>query len=272
MGLMRTLSRVDSRIVPRLARGLHRVGGAVSRRRVRPMTVVAVVLLLAVAATGVWRLVRPAANPSEGTSPVWVGVRDGDSVPRYLEASRAKLSALAAAEPGTPVYALVSFQRYLTPDQVAGAASDFDTVRGYARVPLPGRQTERVMLAAGRLPSDLVIDMASVAERKDVDAATYERMAANEAGAQLRAIYASNAEVSRAEADGFRGGCACVFALLVRASPADLTVLAGQVDVRAVDPAEAVGDPDDAVFAAPLPEQVDRVEPPADDLPAETGT
>lgn len=271
MGLMGLLGRLDSRVVPRLARGLHRLTGAASRRRVRPLTVVAAVLLLAVAATGVWRLVRPQRATSEGTSPVWVGVRDGDSVPRYLEASRAKLSALAAAQPDQPVYALVTFSTYLDPDQVRAVATiapDVTSVRGYARVPLPRRQTERVTLAAARLPADLIADMALVADRKDGDATTYERLATDQLGAELRAIYDSNAKVSRAEADAYRSGCACVFALLVRATPGVLTVLADQPDVRTVDPADNVAAPDDAVFAAPLPEQTDRVEPPADDLPS----
>jgi hypothetical protein len=267
------LSRIDSRVVPRLARGLHRLTAATRRYRLRlrPLTVVATVLLLAVAATGVWRLVRPERSTSGGTSPVWVGVRDGDSVPRYLEASRAKLSALAAAQPDEPVYALVTFGRYLNPDQVravAAAVPDITPLRGYARVPLTGRQTERVMLAAARLPADLIADMAAVAARKDADADIYERMATDEAGAQLRDIYNSNARVSRAEATGYRTACACVFALLVRATPGALTALANQPDVRAVDPADNVAAPDDAVFAAPLPEQTDRVEPPADDLPS----
>ena len=272
MGLMARFSRIDSRVVPRLARGLHRLTGAARRRRIRPLTVVAAVLLLAVAATGVWRLVRPERSTSEGTSPVWVGVRDGDSVPRYLEASRAKLAMLAAAQPDQPIYALVTFSRYLNPDQVrtvATAAPDVTSVRGYARVPLPGRQTERVMLAAARLPADLIADMAVVAARKDDDAATYERMAtADELGTQLRDIYDSNARVSRAEADGYRSACACLFALLVRAKPGALTALADQPDVRGVDPADNVAAPDDAVFVAPLPEQTDRVQPPTDDLPS----
>jgi hypothetical protein len=93
-------------------------------------------------------------------------------------------------------------------------------------------------------------------------------MATDEVGAELRAIYVSNARVSRDEADGYRSGCSCVFALLVRGTPGALTALAAERDVRAVDPADTVATPDEAVFAAPLPEQTDRVKPPADDLPS----
>ena len=139
-------------------------------------------------------------------------------------------------------------------------------MRGYARVPLPRRQTERVVVAAGSLPGDILADMAAVAARKAVDAETYRALAAAEAGEALRAIYTSNAEVSQAEAEGYRGGCACVFALLVRGAPVALTALSGRSEVRVVDPATEVVTINDAVFAAPLPEQLDRVEPPVDDL------
>ena len=267
MGLMSAMRRLDEAVVPRLARGLTRV----RRRRVRPLTIVAAVLLVAVAATGVWRLVRPEPGGGDGTSPLWVGVRDGDSVPRYIDAASAELSALAAAQPGSPVYALVSFREYRSPGEVAAiiaSVAGITPVHAYARVPLPDRQTQRVRLAAQRLPDDLVADMVRVADRKNGDAATYERMAQNEPGVQLKEIYRSNAEVSRAEANAFRDACACVFALLVRGSPDALTTLSGRPEVRVVDPAAAVADPDDAVFSAPLPEQTDRVQPPADSLPS----
>jgi hypothetical protein len=148
------------------------------------------------------------------------------------------------------------------------------TVRGYARVPLPYRQTERVNLAAGRVPEDILTDMTVAASRKDVDARTYSGLAETEADPQLRAIYRSNADVSQAEADGYRGGCACVFALLVRATALTLTALARHADVRAVDPAPEVVETTRAVWAAPLPEQVDRVEPPPDEalMPTATAT
>ncbi len=81
----------------------------------------------------------------------------------------------------------------------------------------------------------------------------------------LQLIYATNADVSRAEALAYRSGCGCVFALLVRATPAVLVTLSAQVEVRAVDPEPDIDAPADAVFAPPLPEQLDRVVPPADE-------
>ena len=272
MGLLNALTRLDARVVPRLSRGLIRVGGAVRGWRVRPLSVIATTLVLAVGATAVWRLVRPEPGGSDGTSPVWVGVREGESIPGYVESSRAKLEALAAAAPDRTVLALVSFGQYLTPEQVAsvvGAVPGVASVVGYGRVPLPGRQTQRVSLPAEQLPGDLVAGMVAVADDKDRDAGTYESSAAAETDDSLRLIYASNAALDRAEAAAYRTACACVFALLVRAMPSALVTLSNQAEVRAVEPAPEVNDPDGAVVSPPLPEQVDRVEPPVDEsLPA----
>jgi len=152
-------------------------------------------------------------------------------------------------------------------------ASSLTMMIGVARLPLPHRQTQLIYPAAGRLPEDILADMAIAASRRDTDAQTYRRLAETEADPQLRSIYRSNADVSQAEADGYRGGCACVFALVVRATALTLTTLARHADVRAVDPAPEVVETTSAVWAAPLPEQVDRVEPPDDALmPTATAT
>ncbi len=222
--------------------------------------------MLAVGATAAWRLVRPEPGGSYGTSPVWVGVREGDSVPAYVESSRAELAALAAQSPDRAVFALVSFRQYLTPAQVASvvaAAPGVGTVIGYARVPLPGRQTELVSLPAQRLPDDLIAGMAGVAGRKDLDADTYETLAASRPTRRCGRSTRPTRRCRGAEADAYRAVCACV---LRAAGPGarrpSCVTLAGQAEVRAVDPAPDVNSPRDAVFSPPLPEQVDRVEPP----------
>jgi hypothetical protein len=264
---MEALARLDAKVVPRLARGLNRVSFVARGARVPPLTVVAGLLALTVVGTAIWRSTRPEPG-SQGSSPTWVGVHDGDSVPGYLESSRARLAELTTQAPDRPTLALVSFAAYLTPDQVAAVVArvpELATVMAYARVPLPGRQTERVSLAANRLPGDLVSAMVAVANRKDGEARSNESLSSQQPPGSPQTVYASSAEVARAEAAGFRVACGCVFALLVRATPVALTALSRQPEVRAVDPAADVPNPDDAVFVAPLPEQTDRVEPPVDD-------
>jgi len=105
--------------------------------------------------------------------------------------------------------------------------------------------------------------MASVADRKAAEAAEYTRRAAAEP--DRRAQLEVGAEVAAAEAAAYRSGCGCVFALVVRAAPAALIALATVPGVRIVDPAPEVLRWEETVFAAPLPEQVDRVAPLRDD-------
>jgi len=270
------LSRVDEFVVLRAGRFVNRVRGVMPRWRVRPLSMLAVVLVLAVAGTAFASLVRPdpSGGGSAGSSTVWVGVREGDSIPDYVELSRSKLTALGAQTPDRVVYALASLRRYLTPDEVASmlaavvgsdAGAALVSVTAYARVPLPNKQTERVALLAINPPSDLAHAMVRVADRKVEDADSYSSMAASQPPGSLRDLYASNADVSRAEAAAYRSLCGCVFALVVRGHAAALQALAAHPDVRAVDPATEIESPVDAVFAPPYPEQEDRVTLPPDD-------
>jgi hypothetical protein len=232
------------------------------------VTSLSAVVVVAAAAALIVVLNRPETPRSPGTSPTWVGVHDGDSVPAYLELSAARLAALAADDPEQVVYALVSLTRYLTPDEVASllaASPGITSVTAHGRVPLPRRQTQLVTLQAIRLPQDLVASMAEVADRKAADAEYYAARAEEETDPALREIYLTNEELARAEAAAYREACACVYGLVVRGAAATLARLAAAVDVRAVDPAPDVADPRGAVFAPPLPEQIDRVTPPVDD-------
>ena len=99
---------------------------------------------------------------------------------------------------------------------VLPAGADARAVIAFARVPMPGRQTEIVRLAAQRLPDDVLAAMAETAERKAGEATRYAELAEGERDATLRSRLRSSADVSRAEAVGYASGCACVFALVVR--------------------------------------------------------
>ncbi|WP_349875914.1 hypothetical protein ABIH81_17035 [Micromonospora sp. HUAS YX12] len=197
-----------------------------------------------------------------------VGVTDGASIPAYLRAAGDELARLDVPDG----YALVSFADYLTPARAAAALDGTRVSAVVARVPLPGRQTEIVRIAALRLPQDVVAGMAGVATRKDREAADYRsRAAATTADPELRRVYDSGAEVAAREAEAYRTGCACVYAAVVGAAPDALRALAGRPGVRVVDPAPEVTRLDRTVFTPPLPEQRDVVRPPADTGPAEAG-
>ncbi|MET7470571.1 hypothetical protein ACFYON_00320 [Micromonospora sp. NPDC005686] len=221
-----------------------------------------VVLVVAVAQ----RRDRPVSDRTVGEV-TRVGVTGGASIPEYLRAAGDELARLDAPDG----YALVSFADYLTPARAAAALDGTRVSAVVARVPLPGRQTEIVRIAALRLPQDVVAGMAGVAGRKDREAADYRSRAAATADTELRRVYDSGAEVAVREAAAYRTGCACVYAAVVSAAPDALRALAGRAGVRVVDPAPEVRRLDRTVFTPPLPEQRDVVRPPADTGPDEAG-
>ncbi|ADU09355.1 MULTISPECIES: hypothetical protein [Micromonospora] len=221
-----------------------------------------VVLVVAVAQ----RRDRPVSDRTVGEV-TRVGVTDGASIPAYLRAAGDELARLDAPDG----YALVSFDGYLTPARAAATLDGTRVSAVVARVPLPGRQTEIVRIAALTLPRDVVAGMAGVATRKDRETADYRSRAAATADPELRRVYDSGAEVAAREAEAYRTGCACVYAAVVSAPPDALRGLAGRPGVRVVDPAPEVTRLDRTVFTPPLPEQRDVVRPPADTGPAEAG-
>jgi hypothetical protein len=267
MGLRDRLARLDAVVVPRLGRGARRLAGLRPASLARPASwAVPGVAVIALATVGVTLLAHHRATPTSQVA-VPVGVSDGDSIPDYLAAGRAELSDLRDTAADRPIYALTSFATYLTPTQVAtvvAATGDLAPVTASARVPLPHRQTELVRLGANRLPDDLVTAMLDVSDRKIRDAADDAARAAASPG-PVGAQAASNAAVEAAEAQQYRTQCACVYALVVRATPVTLTRLAKRPEVRGIEPAPQLSGVTGVTFRAPLPEQTDVVLPPDDD-------
>jgi hypothetical protein len=278
MGVMQVLARLDAVVLPRLARGARRIGRYTRRSPGGPLTAFAVGLgvivsgVLVVQSTGHPRPIQPDQSAR-------VGVTNGELIVDYLADSRDRLAQLTATAPDRPVYALVSFTIYLTPEEVtslvrmavattgADSSGQLTTAYAKARVQVPDQQTEVVTLSADRIPDDLVATMLGVADSKDAEAAQDE--AVNRPGGPDRV----GAGLARTEAAAYRNRCACIFALIVRGVPASLNRLAAQRYTRVVDPAPQVVNPDPNVtaYVPPLPEQSDRATP-LPDSPVPTGT
>jgi hypothetical protein len=246
------LSRIDQAVLPALGNALARMRGFTIGAGVLGVTVT----LLAVYAAN---RAPVAGDPTIGDV-VRVGVGDGDSVPAYVAATKQQLAVLPD---GTEVYALVSFTAYLAPDRLPAALNSVSVSSIFARVPLPGVQTELIRLGAYKLPDDVIAGMEATAERKDDEAANYRRtlLKATDKPEDIRQVYASDADVAAAEATAYRRHCSCVYAAVVHAAPAALRALARRSEIRAVDPASEVKRLDRTVFLPPLPEQTDRVRP-----------
>ncbi|PZG22719.1 hypothetical protein C1I95_04715 [Micromonospora craterilacus] len=261
------LRQLDQRLLPRLAAAVTRLGQGSARPPLLGWVAVlscAAVLFTAVLATG-----GPPVPDRTVGEVTRVGVADGESIPGYERTAAADLAALAGGALGEGTYALVSLTEYLAPQSLAAVVGDVGVAAVIGRVPLPGRQTEIVRIPAQRIPEDVTAGMVELAERKELEAADYRSRAAGLGGGgpqerELRQLYESGARVAAEEAAAYRAGCACVYALVVRAAPAALRGVAARPGVRVVDPAPEVRRLERTVFTPPLPEQWDVVRPPVD--------
>jgi hypothetical protein len=265
------LRRLDSRLLPPMALAMSRL--AQGRTRMRVLTAAALLSATAVLLTAVWAADRrPDGDPTVGEV-VRVGVGEGQSIPGYVESSRAELAELVTASPAES-YALVTLSAYLAPDRLTPILGGVSVSEVFGRVPLTDTQTQIVHIPAFRIPADVSAGMAIVADRKDAEASEYRELSGKLTGGSdqersLRQVYDSGAEIAAAEATAYRSRCSCVYAAVIRATPVAMEQILDRPEVRAVDPAPEVRRLDRAVFLPPLPEQDDVVRPPTDaGLPA----
>jgi len=148
-------------VAARLARGARKIGGRL--RRLPPLAILAIALVLAVTATEVWIAVKPAATPLAEPI-ITAGLPSGATVSAYGSASRAKLSQLSGT---TPIYALVSLKSYLAPDPVASVTLGVQPVFAYLRMLPMDPAGEPVRLPVSHLPEDLVAGLAALIQPAD---------------------------------------------------------------------------------------------------------
>lgn len=262
---MRIHRQVDRVVVPRLGRIFAAFLGA-GRWRLRLFTVLGLTCCAAMLVTVVWasRGRAPETGTESAGPMVHVGVGQGQTIPQYLMSSHEELKVLLGRpNPGSnETYALVSLRSYLAPDRLTPVLGGVAVAEVYARVPTVEAQTQTqiVRIPAERIPQDVVSGMLIVASRKDAEAGDFRTLAAqlrqvDAAEERLRQNYLGGASVAAHEASAYRSGCACVYAAVVRATPAALDEIAARPEVWAVDPAPEVVRIDQAVFLAPLPEQ-----------------
>jgi hypothetical protein len=277
---MNPLRALDERVLPRLARGLVRIGNLMPGRPgggsvLQVVAALSALGAVAVTFTALYLGNQPAPADETTGDVVRVGAAEGDQVPAYVERSRAKLAGLAAKRTGE-TYALVSFRSYVPPGAVPGLVNGVTPLRAYARVPLPNVQTEIVALPVHTVAVDVPAGMKRTADRKDALAAEADTAVRRLTGGGtrergLRAIYEQDAKVNRAEAAAYRRLCACVYGAVVKATPARLQQLAKWPGIRVVDPAPEARRLDRTVFLPLQPEQTTVVSPPVD-LPGATPT
>ncbi|MFV2101093.1 hypothetical protein [Micromonospora sp. LOL_024] len=265
------LRQLDQRLLPRLVSTVAGLGQSPARATL--VGWVATLSCAAVLATAVLTTGGPPGQDRTVGEVTRVGVVDGDSIVGYEQQAAADLAALAGGLLGDGTYALVSLSEYLTPQSLAAVVADVGVAVVFGRVPLPDRQTEIVRIPAQRVPEDVTAGMVELAERKEREAADYRSRATALGGGgpqerELRQLYISGAQMAEAESTAYRAGCACLYAMVVRAAPAKLRGVADRPSVRVVDPAPEVSRLERTVFSPPLPEQRGVSRPPVDREPS----
>ncbi|KZF01558.1 MULTISPECIES: hypothetical protein [unclassified Rhodococcus (in: high G+C Gram-positive bacteria)] len=179
-----------------------------------------------------------------------LGPDSGEQVIDYLARAEASLR----SDNTEPRWGSVSFDRELTAQQAYAVADGIRISQVLLRVPLDRVQTPILTVGVPGSERSVLNSTARAASLATESFGAGDRQAQIAAVSQQRLL----------------DGCACVVTLVVRATPAELSELAGRADVRAVQalPPDAVS----GKFAVEplLPEHVDVVGPLPDDGPVPT--
>ncbi|MBJ7479970.1 hypothetical protein DBV08_26690 [Rhodococcus sp. KBW08] len=211
----------------------------------------AVVAVAAVVGVG---FANPVPTPPIRTDTL--GPDSGEAVPDYLVRARDSIAALDG-----PVWALVSFTKALTVDEVITTTSSSQV----SSVRVPDVRVARVMY---RVPIERVQTPLMSVPVPDNDEAV--RRSPGVAATRLASLGGDTdrqQQVALASAKQLSAGCACAVGVLVRATPEGLDAIARESNVRAVEALPSDASPWLAAVRPLLPEYVDVVAPGPDDGP-----
>ncbi|MFE5788710.1 hypothetical protein [Rhodococcus erythropolis] len=216
------------------------------------LAVVAVVVGVA-AVVGVG-FANPVPTPPITTDTL--GPDSGEAVPDYLDRARDSVASV-----DEPVWALVSFTKALTVDEVITSTSS---------VQVPGAEVSgvRVSRVMFRVPIERVQTPLMSVPVPDNDEAV--RRSPGVAATRLISLGGDTdrqQQVALASAKQLSAGCACAVGVLVRATPEGLEAIEHDSNVRAVEALPSDASPWLAAIRPLLPEYVDVVAPGPDDGP-----
>jgi hypothetical protein len=233
----------------------ERFAGRVPLALIRSRPVLALCLVGALLVTGIGAVVvqerhddgRTAAHPSElpgqGGVPAGavLGPAVGASTREYVRKASGGLVDAVRDAPGATRVALVSLSTYRTPEQVGALLSGFTVRRAFLRAKAAGKE-------AAALPVEVQGPLLPALRRAYADTARTRRLAQksyqgyvdalhadSSKDRAFRDLYAAFARSSGVEARAYATDCACVYAVLVTASPVLLLSLAARPGVRAVE-------------------------------------
>ncbi|MFF2058364.1 hypothetical protein [Rhodococcus qingshengii] len=216
-----------------------------------PAVVAVVVGVAAVVGVG---FANPVPTPPIRTDTL--GPDSGEAVPDYLDRARDSVASVDG-----PVWALVSFTKALTVDEV---------IRSTSSVQVPGAEVSgvRVSRVMFRVPIERVQTPLMSVPVPDNDEAV--RRSPGVAATRLVSLGGDTdrqQQVALASAKQLSAGCACAVGVLVRATPEGLEAIEHDSNVRAVEALPSDASPWLAAVRPLLPEYVDVVAPGPDDGP-----
>lgn len=252
------------RTVARLAAAGRRIGGrdtpvgdAVRREPALAGSIVAVAVaaLVLLAAGGPGEPSDHDAGPApvpqvplQGPSVVTtLGPTPGTAVSAYVRRAASDLRRFAQTAHGKAGFAVVDLRRYQTIAQTGATFSGVTVVRAYVRVPPPhGLPTQVHAIPLERSFDALSEGMRASGRLAAATANTFHVLvsqldAKTPAEQKLRSRYAAQEQAASYEARQLEepASCTCVFAVVVRGRPGELTRLTALSPVRVVDPASA---------------------------------
>lgn len=196
------------------------------------------------------------ASPGGSGEGGLLGPAIGDNVPDYLDRADARLRDRFVADADERSFAVVSFERYLTPVEVAALLGDeVGGFRVFFRVPAPGLQTEVQDAAVKRLVPDTLAAFQQVATQRRADIGPLLEMARTTDDPPFKAFYEMTAKAYQIEVDQLSKGCACVFGVVTNAANSDLREIRAKPAVRAVDLGPGGATLEVLTFRALLPEE-----------------
>ncbi|MFF8326713.1 hypothetical protein ACH49M_27425 [Rhodococcus qingshengii] len=216
-----------------------------------PAVVAVVVGVAAVVGVG---FANPVPTPPIRTDTL--GPDSGEAVPDYLDRARDSVASVDG-----PVWALVSFTKALTVDEVITSTSS---------VQVPGAEVSgvRVSRVMFRVPIERVQTPLMSVPVPDNDESV--RRSPGVAATRLVSLGGDTdrqQQVALASAKQLSAGCACAVGVLVRATPEGLEAIEHDSNVRAVEALPSDASPWLAAVRPLLPEYVDVVAPGPDDGP-----
>ncbi|MGW6660296.1 hypothetical protein [Rhodococcus sp. NPDC055024] len=220
-----------------------------------PRGLVPALAVVAVAAVVGVGFANPVPTPPIRTDTL--GPDSGEAVPDYLDRARDSVASVDG-----PVWALVSFTKALTVDEVITTTTSSSQV---SSVRVSDVRVARVMF---RVPIERVQTPLMSVPVPDNDEAV--RRSPGVAATRLVALGGDTdrqQQVALASAKQLSAGCACAVGVLVRATPEGLEAIGRESNVRAVEALPSDASPWFAAVRPLLPEYVDVVAPGPDDGP-----